>query len=202
MVGSYHVSSAAPEAYFRWPRHLSHDTVTHDTEGAPAVRSRALPAADQAPGPRASPRWTRRLQDRITPWLLSAAERGNDAAGISAWSAGNAVPALVHGRTYFPALAQAVADCGGGDGVFLAGWRVDPDQLLDDDGPSVSTLLVSAAQRGVVVRGLLWHSHRAAFGYSLEAHRELAARWTMWAGRSCSIIGCARWAVTTRSSWW
>ncbi|WNV75225.1 phospholipase D family protein [Geodermatophilus sp. DSM 44513] len=135
---------------------------------------RVFPAAQEALWPRGNPRWARWLQDRTSPWLLSLAERGNDAFGMSAWSEGNVVQALVHGRSYLPALAQAVAQAGSGDVVLLAGWRADPDQLLDDAGPSVAAMLIAAAHRGVLVRGLLWHSHLAALGYSLEAHRELA----------------------------
>ncbi|WP_236833800.1 phospholipase D family protein [Blastococcus sp. KM273129] len=91
--------------------------------------------------------------------------------------------ALVHGRAYLPALAHAVAHTRSGDVVLLAGWRADPDQLLDDGGPSVAGMLVSAAQRGVVVRGLLWHSHLAAWGYSLDAHRKLARAVTAAGGQ-------------------
>ena len=48
-------------------------------------------------------------------WLLSAAERGNDATRLRAWTEGNDARALVDGSTYFPVLAANLAKLGAGD---------------------------------------------------------------------------------------
>src|SRR4051794_24217099 len=125
-------------------------------------------------GRRREPRWTRQLGDGGHPWLLTADERGNEAAGLPAWREGNAVRPLVDGRCYLPVLAAALARADPGDAVLFAGWRADPDELLDDDGPPLAAALVGAARRGTVVRGLLWRSHLEVLGYSLGANRALA----------------------------
>jgi phosphatidylserine/phosphatidylglycerophosphate/cardiolipin synthase-like enzyme len=123
---------------------------------------------------RREPRWARQLGDGGHPWLLTADERGNEAAGLPAWREGNAVRPLVDGRCYLPVLAAALARADQGDAVLFAGWRADPDELLDDDGPPLAAALVGAARRGTVVRGLLWRSHLEVLGYSLGANRALA----------------------------
>ena len=107
-------------------------------------------------------------------WLLSAEERGNDVTRLSAWTESNAVRSLVHGRTYFPILAERLAAAGAGDLVLFAGWRADPDQRLTDGRVTVSHALAGAAGRGAVVRGLLWRSHPRWLGYSGEQSRRLA----------------------------
>src|SRR5699024_8003014 len=63
-------------------------------------------------------------------WFLTAAERGNEATALPAWTERNAVRALVHGRRYLTALQQAADATGAGDVVHLLGWRADAEQLL------------------------------------------------------------------------
>jgi hypothetical protein len=63
-------------------------------------------------------------------WLLTAQQRGNPATRLRAWTEGNAVRPLIHGRSYFPVLSEALAGTGSGDRVSLAGWRTDADELL------------------------------------------------------------------------
>jgi phosphatidylserine/phosphatidylglycerophosphate/cardiolipin synthase-like enzyme len=108
-------------------------------------------------------------------WLLSAAERGNDATRLRAWTEGNAARRLVHGAAYLSVLAEALDRAGEGDSVLFAGWRADADELLAPDGPTVAQALTRAAERGALVRGLLWRSHPTALGYHLEANRAVAA---------------------------
>src|SRR4051794_18841368 len=66
---------------------------------------------------RREPRWARQLGDGGHPWLLTADERGNEAAGLPAWREGNAVRPLVDGRCYLPVLAAALARADQGDAV-------------------------------------------------------------------------------------
>ncbi|MFC5381193.1 phospholipase D family protein [Aquipuribacter nitratireducens] len=112
--------------------------------------------------------------DGATDWFLDADGRGNPASRLRPWTSGNRVEPLVHGRTYFPRLADTLAGVGPGDLVLVAGWRGDPDELLTDDGPTVGEALSAAARRGATVRGLLWHSHLDAFRLTHEENRGLA----------------------------
>ena len=107
-------------------------------------------------------------------WLLSAAERGNDATRLDAWTAGNLVRPLVDGGSYFTALADALSGAGPGDLVLFAGWRADADERLTDGTITVADALAGAARRGALVRGLLWRSHSARLGYFAEQNRRLA----------------------------
>lgn len=118
-----------------------------------------------------------RMQRRtaVNGWFLAAGERGNDATALRAWTAGNEVRPLVHGRTYFAALAEALAAAGSGDTVLVAGWRADSDEALTDGGPTVAGALSSAARRGALVRVLLWRAHLGFLGYHLEQNRAFAA---------------------------
>jgi phosphatidylserine/phosphatidylglycerophosphate/cardiolipin synthase-like enzyme len=110
-----------------------------------------------------------------TDWFLSDFERGNAAAGLRAWTEGNAVRALVHGRVYYDALAKALTATGDGDSVQFVGWRADVDQLLGDDGPTVGRALCGAAARRASVRGLLWRAHTGLVGSHVGANMMLAA---------------------------
>ena len=60
-----------------------------------------------------------------------------------------------------------------GDLLLFTDWRGDPDERLDGPGTEVSQVLAEAANRGVIVRGLLWRSHLDRFRYSLQEHRDL-----------------------------
>ena len=62
----------------------------------------------------------------VADWFLSGFERGNGATRLRAWTEGNAVRSLVDGRTYYKALARALAAAGDGDSVQFVGWRGMP----------------------------------------------------------------------------
>jgi len=110
----------------------------------------------------------------VADWFLSAAERGNGATRLGAWTEGNTVLPLVHGRVYYEALAQALSTAGDGDSVEFVGWRADADELLADGGPTVGEALSGAASRGARVNGLLWHAHSALVGSQVGPNRMLA----------------------------
>lgn len=110
----------------------------------------------------------------VSAWFLAAEQRGNDRTRIPAWRTGCSAEALVHGRTYFPALAEALAQVGPGDLVTLSDWRGDPDERLTDDGPTVKQALAAAADRGATVKGLLWRSHLDRLRFSSEQNRDLS----------------------------
>lgn len=117
------------------------------------------------------------LEREVDPreaWLLSGEERGNPATRLAPWTEGNAVRALVDGRAYFEALAEAVAGAGEGDLVLFTDWRGDPDERLTDDGLTVAGVLADAVKRGAVVKGLVWRSHLDALEFSTEQNRTLA----------------------------
>jgi phosphatidylserine/phosphatidylglycerophosphate/cardiolipin synthase-like enzyme len=117
----------------------------------------------------------------VRSWLLTPEERENphtriDAARTdgTAWSTGNTVRALVHGRTYMAELYERIQELGPGDLFYFADWQGDPDQqLTDDPGSTLSATLVAASHRGVDVRGLLWRSHWHRFGFNAHRHRYL-----------------------------
>ncbi|HLV04536.1 MAG TPA: phosphatase domain-containing protein [Actinomycetaceae bacterium] len=109
---------------------------------------------------------------QVTDWFLTAAERGNPVTGLPAWTEGNAVRALSHGRPYLTTLQHAVDATGDGDLVLLTGWRADAEQRLDDT--PAGEVLAAAGRRGAVVRGLLWRSHSPLLGYTSAQHRAFA----------------------------
>ena len=109
----------------------------------------------------------------LSDWFLTTAERGNPDSRLPAWCAGSRAEPLIHGSTYFDHLATEVEALGRGDYVFFTDWRGDPDQKLRDDGPTIAELFSSAAERGVVVKGLVWRSHLDKFAYSEEENRHL-----------------------------
>jgi len=122
-----------------------------------------------------------RQEGRIDDWFLTAPERGNPATALPPWTEGNHVHAHVHGRPYLEALGRALRAAGDGDLAFIAGWRADGEQILDSSktGPALAT----AAARGVLVRGLLWRSHRPQLGYHAPTHRALAEAVALAGGR-------------------
>jgi phosphatidylserine/phosphatidylglycerophosphate/cardiolipin synthase-like enzyme len=115
----------------------------------------------------------------LEDWFLLASERDNDATELDrrhpgrAWTAGNEVHALVHGAEYFEALADAIGKMRSGDHLLFTDWRGDPDQRLDRRGTEVGQLMSEAAQRGVLVRGLVWRSHLDRFRFSARENRHL-----------------------------
>jgi phosphatidylserine/phosphatidylglycerophosphate/cardiolipin synthase-like enzyme len=114
-----------------------------------------------------------------TDWLLTPNERGNPHTVIDcrhqglAWTEGNDVRALVHGTAYFAELLRRIEDMRAGDVVMFTDWRGDPDERLDGPGTEVEHVLGSAAERGVIVKGLVWRSHLDRFGFSEEENRHL-----------------------------
>ena len=116
----------------------------------------------------------------VRGWFLSSAERGNPATvldrrhpGGAAFTAGNDVTALVHGKAYFAELLRCVRALRAGDLLLFTDWRGDPDQLLDGPGTEVSRVFADAARRGVVVKGLMWRSHLDRFAFSEQENRHL-----------------------------
>ena len=117
----------------------------------------------------------------VRDWLLASEERENPHTAIdavrgdgTAWSAGNRVRALVHGRDYFAELHERICALGPGDRFYFADWQGDPDQqLTDDPRATLNNTLVDAVRRGVDVRGLLWRSHWHRLGFSAHRHRQL-----------------------------
>jgi phosphatidylserine/phosphatidylglycerophosphate/cardiolipin synthase-like enzyme len=107
-------------------------------------------------------------------WFLTEEQRGNDATRVRPWTEGNAIRTLVHGSTYFTALAEALAHAGEGDLVLFTDWRGDPDERLTDDGETVTEALSAAVRRGAVVKGLVWRSHLDGMRFSSEENRTLA----------------------------
>jgi phosphatidylserine/phosphatidylglycerophosphate/cardiolipin synthase-like enzyme len=117
----------------------------------------------------------------VRAWFLSSEERENPHTRIddvrgdgTAWSSGNTVRAIVHGRPYFEELHGRISDLGPEDRLYFADWQGDPDeQLTDDPSSTLSATLVAAVERGADVRGLLWRSHWHRLGYSAHRHRHL-----------------------------
>jgi phosphatidylserine/phosphatidylglycerophosphate/cardiolipin synthase-like enzyme len=112
-------------------------------------------------------------------WLLAAADRGNPATRIdarhagTAWTRGNDVTALVHGGEYFAVLLRSIRALRGGDLLLFTDWRGDPDQRLAGPGTEVSAVLCAAAEREVIVKGLVWRSHLDRFAFSEQENRHL-----------------------------
>lgn len=113
-------------------------------------------------------------------WLLTAGERGNTATCLderhpdgTAWSEGNRTRALVHGATYFAELLAGVRAMRAGDLLLFTDWRGDPDERLDGPGTEIGSVLCRAAERGVVVKGLLWRSHLDSLQFSEAENRRL-----------------------------
>jgi phosphatidylserine/phosphatidylglycerophosphate/cardiolipin synthase-like enzyme len=102
----------------------------------------------------------------VAQWFLTTTERGNPATGMDrrhddehAWTEGNLVTPLIHGRTYFDKLYACLRELRRGDTVWFTDWRGDAEERLVDDGTTVGDLFAELIQRGVDVRGLVWRSH-------------------------------------------
>lgn len=109
----------------------------------------------------------------LARWFLTEHERGNPHSQLPNWCTDNLAEPLIHGSTYFDHLVREVEALRAGDYVFFTDWRGDPDQLLRDEGPTVGELFCRAAERGVVVKGLMWRSHMDALSYSEEENQHL-----------------------------
>jgi phosphatidylserine/phosphatidylglycerophosphate/cardiolipin synthase-like enzyme len=82
----------------------------------------------------------------------------------------------VHGAEYFACLVEQVSALEKGDHLFFTDWRGDPDERLRPDGPTIAELFSAAAERGVVVKGLVWRSHLDRFQFSEQENRHLGER--------------------------
>lgn len=116
----------------------------------------------------------------LTDWLLTSSERGNSATHLdsrrpdrAAWSQGNLVRPLIHGATYFRELLSAIRAQRAGDLLLFTDWRGDPDERLAGPGSEIGTVLCEAAERGVIVKGLVWRSHLDRFQFSEAENRHL-----------------------------
>ncbi|WP_433084125.1 phospholipase D family protein [Dactylosporangium sp. CA-052675] len=109
----------------------------------------------------------------MSEWFLSAEERGNPHTGLAPWTDGNAVRPLIDGREYYDALLPAIRGTRRGDLILFTDWRGDPDQRLDGDGTEVSRVLCEAAERGVIVKGLMWRSHFDRLQFNEEENQHL-----------------------------
>jgi phosphatidylserine/phosphatidylglycerophosphate/cardiolipin synthase-like enzyme len=109
----------------------------------------------------------------LADWFLTTAQRGNPASDLPTWCDGNLAEPLIHGATYFDHLVTEVQALGRGDYLFFTDWRGDPDEKMRDDGPTVAELFSAAAERGVVVKGLMWRSHLDRFQYSEQENQHL-----------------------------
>lgn len=116
----------------------------------------------------------------VQQWFLSAGERGNDHTRLDrdhpgglAWTSGNEVTPLIHGARYLPELLRCIQRLDRGDLLLFTDWRGDPDQLLDGPGTEVGQVLCRAAERGVIVKGLVWRSHLDRFAFSEQENRHL-----------------------------
>jgi phosphatidylserine/phosphatidylglycerophosphate/cardiolipin synthase-like enzyme len=117
----------------------------------------------------------------VADWYLTADERGNPWTRLDArhpdgraWSEGNTVTPLIHGRAYFDALVERVSRMRAGDLLLFVDWRGDPDErLTDEPGSEVASVFAQAARRGVDVRGLVWRSHWDRLAFSADENRHL-----------------------------
>jgi phosphatidylserine/phosphatidylglycerophosphate/cardiolipin synthase-like enzyme len=118
-------------------------------------------------------------------WFLRAAERGNPDSRIDlrpsvpdglAFTIGNHVRPLVDGRAYFAELLAAAQRLERGDLLMFTDWRGDPDERLGGSGVAgaeVARVFGAAAERGVIVKGLLWRSHWDRLQFSAAENQHL-----------------------------
>jgi phosphatidylserine/phosphatidylglycerophosphate/cardiolipin synthase-like enzyme len=121
---------------------------------------------------------------RLDDWFLAPDERGNPDTTLRAWTTGNAVRPLIHGATYFRRLVEAVGSLGPGDLLAFTDWRGDADEVLTEQEAGepgsrtvrLSDLLGEAAERGVLVRGLVWRSHADQVGMNERENEHVGDR--------------------------
>ena len=94
----------------------------------------------------------------ITEWLLTKAERDNDATRLDddgPWSEGNLARPLIDGATYFRELHERLQATRDGDLVLFTDWQGDADELLvaDDPDSAVVDVLARADERGSTSAG-------------------------------------------------
>jgi len=132
--------------------------------------------------PLATPAGSERGTGNPADWFLSRAQRGNDASDLDrqadqpgqAWTVGNTVRPLVHGREYFRELLRAISGLSAGDLLMFTDWRGDPDERLAGSGTEVARVLRAAVDRGVLVKALVWRSHPRFLQFSQRENRRLS----------------------------
>jgi phosphatidylserine/phosphatidylglycerophosphate/cardiolipin synthase-like enzyme len=100
-----------------------------------------------------------------------------------AWTDGNLVTPLTHGRTYFKRLYEVLTQAVAGDLVLFTDWRGDSDERLAGPGTEVVAVLEALAERGVQVKGLIWRSHPSQFGFNEQQNLSLAEKVNAAGGR-------------------
>lgn len=112
--------------------------------------------------------WFLSLDERGDPWASADRRTGSDLA----WTTGNDVTPLLHGREYFARLAEELRTVTSGDAVWVLDWRGDADERVA--GTTLGALLVDAIGRGADVRGLVWRSHPDQGKFSEQENAHLA----------------------------
>jgi phosphatidylserine/phosphatidylglycerophosphate/cardiolipin synthase-like enzyme len=112
----------------------------------------------------------------VARWFLRDGERRNRGTDLRSYSLDNLVEPLVDGAAYFASLLLELGSTSAGDQVYFLDFRGDFDERLDGPGSEVGEVLCAAAERGVLVFGLLWRSHPRAFHQSEEANAEFVRR--------------------------
>ena len=89
----------------------------------------------------------------LAAWFLSPDDRGNPATEIDrrrgggvAYTVGNDVTVLVHGRSYYRRLLATLRDLQAGCWLHFTDWRGDPDERLDGPGTEVAGVLADLAR--------------------------------------------------------
>jgi len=122
-----------------------------------------------------------RAETNPEDWFLTAQERGNPATGIDrrrtdgpAWTAGNHVEVHINGADYFRRLHDLLHQTSAGDHVWFADWEGNADERLDGEGTELGETLGTLADRGVLIRGLLWRSHPRQAHFKEQDNMNLA----------------------------
>ena len=108
----------------------------------------------------------------IAAWFLGEGDRANAATDLRAFTTGNLVEPLIDGRRYFARLSAELAATEPGDQVYFLDFRGDLDERLDGPGSEVGTVLGQAAERKVLVFGMLWRSQPKLLKQSEETNAE------------------------------
>jgi phosphatidylserine/phosphatidylglycerophosphate/cardiolipin synthase-like enzyme len=106
-------------------------------------------------------------------WFLTQEERDNPYTELQPFTSGNDVRPLVDGASYYTELLEGVRRQRKGDLLLFTDWRGDPDERLDGAGSEISKVFGEAAERGVVVKGLIWRSHWDRLQFSAEENQHL-----------------------------
>jgi phosphatidylserine/phosphatidylglycerophosphate/cardiolipin synthase-like enzyme len=112
----------------------------------------------------------------IASWFLARDDRANPATDLRAFTAGNLVQPLVDGRSYFSRLCAELTQTRSGDQVYFLDFRGDLDERLAGPGSEIGEVLGLAAQRGVLVFGMLWRSHPRILKQSEGENAEFVRR--------------------------